>query len=153
VPTHAEKRFLPYTPEQMFALVADIESYPQFLPWCVGTRIRSRTQEADGRELVLADMIIGYKMFRERFTSRVRLKPHDRIDVEYSEGPFRYLTNHWTFVTSPGGTTIDFFVDFEFRSRVLQAMIGVVFSEAVRIMVGAFEKRAVQIYGKSPPTV
>ena len=111
MPTHAEKRFLPYTPEQMFALVADIESYPQFLPWCVGTRIRSRTQEADGRELVLADMIIGYKMFRERFTSRVRLKPHARIDVEYSEGPFRYLTNHWTFVTSPGGTTIDFFVD------------------------------------------
>jgi coenzyme Q-binding protein COQ10 len=147
VPTHAEKKFLPYTPEQMFDLVADIEAYPQFLPWCVGTRIRSRTKDAEGRDLVLADMIIGYKMFRERFTSRVCLKPHERIDVEYSEGPFRYLTNHWSFVASPGGTTIDFFVDFEFRSRVLQAMIGVVFGEAVRIMVGAFEKRAAQVYG------
>jgi len=145
VPTHAEKKFLPYSPTELFDLVADIERYPEFLPWCVGTRIRSR----DGN-VVVADMIIGYKAFRERFTSRVTLTRPDRIDVEYSEGPFKYLTNHWTFLPEPNGTTIDFFVDFEFRSRILQALIGVVFGEAVRIMVNAFERRAEAIYGKRP---
>ena len=147
MPTHAEKKRLPYTPAEMFDLVADIEKYPEFLPWCVGTRIRSR----EGN-LVVADMIIGYKMFRERFTSRVTLDRPDRIDVEYSEGPFKYLQNHWIFEPDgPGneqGTCIDFFVDFEFKSRILQAMIGVVFGEAVRIMVNAFERRAETIYGK-----
>lgn len=143
MPTHAEKKFLPYTPTEMFDLVADIETYPQFLPWCVGTRIRSR----DG-DLVVADMIIGYKMFRERFTSRVTLARPDRIDVAYSEGPFKYLQNHWIFNADGTGTTLDFFVDFEFRSRILQAMIGVVFGEAVRIMVNAFERRAEAVYGK-----
>lgn len=143
MPTHAEKKFLPYTSVEMFDLVADIEKYPEFLPWCVGTRIRSR----DGN-LVVADMIIGYKMFRERFTSRVTLARPDRIDVAYSEGPFKYLQNHWIFQPTGSGTTIDFFVDFEFRSRILQAMIGVVFGEAVRIMVNAFERRAETIYGK-----
>jgi coenzyme Q-binding protein COQ10 len=143
VPTHAEKKRLPYTPAEMFDLVADIEKYPEFLPWCVGTRIRSR----DGN-LVVADMIIGYKMFRERFTSRVTLARPDRIDVEYSEGPFKYLQNHWIFLPDGNGTCIDFFVDFEFKSRILQAMIGVVFGEAVRIMVNAFEKRAETIHGK-----
>ena len=127
----------------MFDLVADIERYPEFLPWCVGTRIRSR----DGN-LVVADMIIGYKMFRESFTSRVTLSKHDRIDVEYSDGPFKYLHNHWIFEPDGSGTCIDFFVDFEFKSRILQAMIGVVFGEAVRIMVNAFERRAEVIYGK-----
>jgi coenzyme Q-binding protein COQ10 len=145
VPTHAEKKRLPYTPAEMFDLVADIERYPEFLPWCVGTRIRSR----DGG-LVVADMIIGYKMFRERFTSRVTMNHPDRIDVEYSEGPFKYLQNHWIFEPDGRGTCIDFFVDFEFKSRILQAMIGVVFGEAVRIMVNAFEKRAEMIYGKRP---
>ena len=147
MPTHAEKKRLPYTPAEMFDLVADIETYPEFLPWCVGTRIRSR----DGN-LVVADMIIGYKMFRESFTSRVTLSKPDRIDVEYSDGPFKYLHNHWIFEPDgPGndqGTCIDFFVDFEFKSRILQAMIGVVFGEAVRIMVNAFERRAEVIYGK-----
>jgi coenzyme Q-binding protein COQ10 len=145
VPTHAEKKFLPYTPEELFDLVADIERYPEFLPWCVGTRIRSR----DGN-VIVADMIIGYKAFRERFTSRVTLTRPTSIDVEYSEGPFKYLQNHWLFVPHDAGTTIDFFVDFEFRSRILQALIGVVFGEAVRIMVNAFERRAEAIYGKRP---
>jgi coenzyme Q-binding protein COQ10 len=149
VPTHAEKKFLPYTPTELFDLVADIERYPEFLPWCVGTRIRSR----EGN-VVVADMIIGYKAFRERFTSRVTLARPARIDVAYSEGPFKYLTNHWIFVPEAAGTTIDFFVDFEFRSRILQALIGVVFGEAVRIMVKAFERRAEVIYGKrAPPTI
>lgn len=127
----------------MFDLVADIEKYPEFLPWCVGTRIRSR----DGNAIV-ADMIIGYKMFRESFTSRVTLDRPGRIDVEYSDGPFKYLHNHWIFEPDGQGTCIDFFVDFEFKSRILQAMIGVVFGEAVRIMVNAFERRAEVIYGK-----
>ena len=86
MPTHAEQRVLPYTPEQLFALVADIERYPEFLPWCIGARIRERSAD-----LIVADLIIGFRMFRERFTSRVELDPPRRIDVTYAEGPFRYL--------------------------------------------------------------
>src|SRR5436853_3014732 len=143
MPTHAEQRVLPYTPEQMFALVADIERYPEFLPWCVGARIRERRPD-----LLVADLIIGFRMFRERFTSRVTLDPPRRIDVAYAEGPFRYLNNHWVFEKVPGGCRIDFFVDFEFKSRLLQRVIELLFHEAVRRMVGAFEHRAEQLYGK-----
>ena len=142
MPTHAEKRHVPHSPQEMFALVADIEKYPEFLPWCVGTRVRSN----DG-EVVLADMVIGYKMFRENFTSEVRLSRPDRIDVAYMDGPFKYLNNHWIFLRELDGTcTVDFYVDFEFRSKFLQKMIGTVFNEAVKIMVHAFEKRADSIY-------
>ncbi len=142
MPTHAEKRHVPHSPQQMFALVADIEKYPDFLPWCVGTRVRSN----DG-EVVLADMVIGYKMFREKFTSEVQLSWPDRIDVAYRDGPFKYLNNHWIFLREPDGTcTVDFYVDFQFRSKFLQKMIGAVFNEAVKIMVHAFEKRAEKIY-------
>lgn len=142
MPTHAEKRLLPFSAEQMFDLVADVERYPEFLPWCVGTRIRS--QEDDS---ITADMVIGYKMFREKFTSRVKLDKPDRIDVVYEDGPFRYLNNHWIFRPNEDGSCeVDFYVDFEFRSKLLQKMIGVVFNEAVKIMVHAFEKRAVAIY-------
>jgi coenzyme Q-binding protein COQ10 len=135
---------LPYTPEQLFALVADIERYPEFLPWCVGARIKERRGD-----LIVADLIIGFRMFRERFTSRVSLDPPQRIDVAYTEGPFRYLDNHWTFGPHPAGCRVGFFVDFEFKSRLLQRLIEVLFSEAVRRMVGAFEKRASELYG--PP--
>ncbi len=142
MPTHAEKRHVPHSPQQMFALVADIEKYPDFLPWCVGTRVRSN----DG-EVVLADMVIGYKMFREKFTSKVRLSRPDRIDVAYMDGPFKYLNNHWIFLQESDGTcTVDFYVDFEFRSKILQKMIGAVFNEAVKIMVQSFEKRADSVY-------
>ncbi|MGE5269245.1 MAG: type II toxin-antitoxin system RatA family toxin [Thiohalocapsa sp.] len=144
MPTHAEQRVLPYTPEQLYALVADVERYPEFLPWCVGARIRERRSD-----LIVADLIIGFKMFRERFTSSVRLDPPQRIDVTYTEGPFRYLNNHWVFERVPGGCRIDFFVDFEFKSRLLQRVIEVLFGEAVRRMVAAFEHRAAQLYG--PP--
>jgi len=143
MPTHAEQRVLPYTPEQMFALVADIERYPEFLPWCVGARIHERRPD-----LIVADLIIGFRMFRERFTSRVALAPPRRIDVAYAEGPFRYLNNHWLFEKAPGGCRIDFFVDFEFKSRLLQRVIELLFHEAVRRMVAAFEHRAEQLYGK-----
>ncbi len=142
MPTHAEKRFLPYTPEQVFDLVADIERYPEFLPWCVGARIRERRDN-----VILGDLLIGWRMVRERFTSRVTLNRPDRIDVEYTEGPFRYLKNHWVFERQPGGCLVDFFVDFEFRSRMLQGVIAALFNEAVKRMVSAFEKRAKELYG------
>jgi coenzyme Q-binding protein COQ10 len=143
MPKHAEKKRLPYSPEQLFDLVADIERYPEFLPWCVGARIRER----DGN-VVIGDLLIGYKMLRERFTSRVELGRPDRIDVSYSEGPFKYLHNHWLFLRQPdGGTLIDFYVDFEFRSKMLQKVIEVFFTEAVKRMVAAFEARAHQLYG------
>jgi len=142
VPTHTEKRVLPYTPEQMFALVADVERYPEFLPWCVGARIRER-----GPTLIVADLIIGFRLIRERFTSRVALSPPSGIDVAYTDGPFRYLNNHWGFDPVPGGCRVDFFVDFEFKSRLLQKMIEMLFGEAVRRMVAAFETRAKQLYG------
>lgn len=141
--THAEKRLLPYSPEQLFDLVADVARYPEFLPWCVGTRIRSQEGET-----IVADVVIGFKMFRERFVSEVTLDRPRRIDVAYREGPFRYLNNHWIFEPAAGGACeIDFYVDFEFRSRLMQKMIGAVFNEAVKIMVSAFEKRAREIYG------
>jgi coenzyme Q-binding protein COQ10 len=144
MPTHAEQRVLPYSPEQLFDLVADVERYPEFLPWCIGARVRRR--EGD---LVVADLLIGFKMFRERFTSRVALDRPQRIDVSYEEGPFRYLNNHWIFEPMPDGSCrIDFFVDFEFRSAILQKIIGVLFNEAVRRRVSAFETRARQLYGE-----
>jgi coenzyme Q-binding protein COQ10 len=143
MPTHAEQRVLPFTREQLFDLVADIERYPEFLPWCLGARVRERRDN-----LIVADLLIGFKMVRERFTSKVTLNPPNRIDVAYAEGPFRYLANHWVFEpASEGGCRIDFFVDFEFRSRVLQKLIGVLFNEAVRRMVAAFETRARHLYG------
>jgi coenzyme Q-binding protein COQ10 len=145
VSTHAEKRVLPYRPDQLYALVAGIEHYPKFLPWCVGARIRERTAT-----VVVADLIIGFKVFRERFTSRVTLNPEgQRIDVEYTEGPFKYLKNHWIFLDHPQGCEIDFYVDFEFRSKLLQKTIELLFNEAVRRMVGAFETRAKQLYGEN----
>lgn len=144
MPTHAEKRALPYSPEEMYRLVADVDRYPEFLPWCLGARIRKR----EGA-IFWADLVIGFKMVRERFTSRVELNPEGRrIDVSYTEGPFKYLNNHWIFEPGPdGGTVIDFYVDFEFRNRVLQSIMGALFGEAVARMVAAFEKRAHDLYG------
>jgi len=146
MPTHAERQIVPYRPEQLFDIVADVAKYPQFLPWCVAARIRTRT--ADG---LVADLTIGFGPFRETFTSRVTLDRPRRVKVRYENGPFRYLNNQWDFLAHPNGCEVDFFVDFEFRSRILQAAIGVVFNEAVRRMVGAFNKRARAVYG--PPVV
>src|SRR3546814_786981 len=115
MPTHAEQRFLPYTQEQMFDLVADVERYPEYLPWCVGCRIFKR----EGN-VIYADLMVGFKMIRDKFTSRVTLSAPGRIDVSYLEGPFRYLNNHWIFVPESNGCRVDFFIDFEFRSRLFQ---------------------------------
>ncbi len=146
MPTHAEKRLLRYTPEQMFALVADVRRYPEFLPWCVAARVISREETA-----LVADLTIGFKLFRETFRSQVALDRPGHVHVRYLNGPFKYLNNHWRFTATPQGTELDFFVDFEFRSALLQAVIGTVFNEAVRLMVRAFERRAMQLYGRAVP--
>ncbi len=143
MPTHAEKRVVAYTPEQLFDLVADVERYPEFLPWCLTARIKRREDR-----LIVADLVIGFRMLRDGFTTRVTLDRPGRIDVTYERGPFKYLNNHWIFEpTADGGCLIDFYVDFEFRSRFLRGLMGVLFNEAVRRMVGAFEARARQLYG------
>ena len=140
---------MPYSADQMYALIADISAYPEFLPWCTGARIRDRRPGPDGTEIVEADLVISFKLFRERFGSRVTLNPEKKkIDVAYLDGPFRYLNNHWLFMSVEGGACeVDFFVDFEFRSKALQMVIGVVFGEAMRRIVRAFEQRAEQLYG------
>ena len=144
MPTHAEQRYLPYSRKELFDLVAEVERYPEFLPWCTAARITRR----DGQTFH-ADLVVRFKVFQERFASRVTLHPHALIDVEYINGPFRYLNNHWRFIAADdGGCTIDFYVDFEFRSKVLQKLIGMLFNEAVSRMVGAFETRAHELYGE-----
>ena len=142
MPTHAEKRRLPYRPDQMFDLVAGVDRYPEFLPWCKAARITRR----EGEDVFYADLVVAFKMFRERFSSKVTLHPAHKIDVEYINGPFRYLKNHWQFDPHPEGCLLDFYVDFEFRSKILQNLIGLLFNEAVRRMVAAFESRARQLY-------
>lgn len=145
MPTHAEKRYLPYTKKQLFDLVAGVERYPEFLPWCTAARITQRQNDT-----FWADLVVQFKVFRERFSSKVTLHHYDLIDVEYIHGPFRYLNNHWHFIEAEdGGCVIDFYVDFEFKSRMLQKMIGLLFNEAVSRMVSAFEVRARQLYGES----
>ena len=143
MPTHAEQRVLPYTPEQMFDLVADIERYPEFLPWCVACRIR----KWDAPDSFTADLAVGFKLVREQFTSRVTLDTPKALTVEYLNGPFAHLRNEWKFRADPAGTAVDFYLSFEFRSRLLQSLIGVLFEEAVHRMVSAFETRAKKLYG------
>ena len=144
MPRHSERRPVAYQPEQVFDLVADVDKYPQFLPWCVGARVRSRNQNE-----MVADLTIGFKMFRENFTSRVTLDRPGRIHVRYENGPFKYLRNEWRFLPVVNGTLIDFYVDFEFRNKILDRTIGIVFSEAVRLMVSAFLRRADEIHGRA----
>ena len=145
--TYAEKRNLPYTPEQLFNLVADVERYSEFLPWCLKSKITSKNEE-DG--IFCADLVVGYKMLRERFVSKVTLEKPGHVHVEYISGPMKYLSNHWRFIRNEdGSSTIDFFVEFEFKSKVLQHLMGVFFNEIVQKMVSAFEERARSLYGVS----
>ncbi|AXI46799.1 ubiquinone-binding protein [Sulfitobacter sp. SK012] len=148
MPTHAETRTLPYSAQQMYDLVADVGSYPQFLPWTAAARIRSNEQRGD-HTVMEADLVISFKVFRERFTSRVVLWPETKvIDTEYLDGPFKHMKSNWTFEDADeGGCTVHFFVDFEFRNAILQKIIGVVFNEAMQRVVRAFEKRAETLYG------
>ena len=147
MPRHEEKRDLPYTAVQMFDLVADIESYPLFLPWCAAARITGR-EGTGARTVVHADLRISFKVFQETFASTVALdKDAMRIDVSYREGPFKHMVTHWVFVDNEaGGCCVDFFVDFEFRSRLLERMIGVLFHQAMQRIIHAFEMRARSLY-------
>ncbi len=148
MPTHSETRRLPYTPQQMYDLVADVASYPEFLPWTAAARIRTREPQEDGSEIMLADLVISFKVFRERFGSRVALKPEDRIiETEYLDGPFRYMISTWKFREAEGGCDVEFFVDFEFRNRLLQSAAGLFFYDAMQRIVRAFEKRAETLHG------
>jgi len=147
MPTHSETRSLPYSAQQMYDLVADVAAYPQFLPWCSAARIRSRRAESD-HEVIEADLVISFKVFRERFGSVVTVFPGSKqIDTQYLDGPFKYLKSNWGFVDTDQGCDVSFFVDFEFRNAILQTVIGVVFNEAMNRIVRAFEARAKELYG------
>ncbi|MEX0299900.1 MAG: type II toxin-antitoxin system RatA family toxin [Kordiimonas sp.] len=143
MPKFTEEKLLPYSPEQVFDLVADVAKYPEFLPWCMGARVYGRkTDQFD------ADVIIGFKLFRERFTSRVTFEKGKRVEVDYIKGPMKHLYNHWRFIPhESGGCLVDFAVDFEFKSKMLEDMIGSLFTMACHRMVAAFEERANKLYG------
>ncbi|MER9652233.1 type II toxin-antitoxin system RatA family toxin [Mesorhizobium sp. M0152] len=150
MPKFEATRRVDHTPQQMFALVADIEAYPQFLPLCEALTVRTR-KERDGRTILVADMSIGYKAIRETFTTQVLLKPDENaIDVKYIDGPFKYLSNVWCFEPDGSGCAVRFFIDYEFKSRILGVVMGTMFDRAFRMFSEAFEKRADVIYGVAP---
>jgi coenzyme Q-binding protein COQ10 len=148
VPIHREKRTLPYPPGKMFDLVIDVDRYPEFLPWCRAARIKRREPG-----VLVAEMVIGFKMVREQFTSHVDYNAKDlTINTTYMDGPFKQMVSKWRFLPHPEGCLVDFYVDFEFRSSLLQSLATAFFGEVVRRMVSAFETRAKQLYGaKLPP--
>lgn len=150
MPTHAERKTLPYSQKQLFELVLDIESYPEFLPWCLGARENWRDENA---QQIHADLMIGYGPVKEKFVSLVSYDYPNIIRVEYKDGPMRYLSNKWEFIAEDNGhCTIDFYVDFEFKNPFLQKMMELFFNEAVRRMVYSFELRANALYGSSAIT-
>jgi coenzyme Q-binding protein COQ10 len=147
VPTFKTVRRVRYTPEQMFALVADVEHYPKFLPLCESLIVNSRQDRPEGTE-VIATMGVGYKAIREVFTTRVVIRPGAReIDVTYLDGPFRRLDNRWRFIPAAPGCDIDFFIDYEFKSPFLSLLMGGLFDTAFRRFSQAFEERADVVYG------
>ncbi|WJR66791.1 type II toxin-antitoxin system RatA family toxin [Neorhizobium sp. CSC1952] len=150
MPKFEIRRPVKHSAEEMYALVADIEKYPQFLPLCEALAIRSR-KERDGKTLLVADMTVGYKAIRETFTTQVLLNPAEQaIDVKYIEGPFKYLENRWRFEPSASGSpdacAVHFFIDYEFKSMILGALMGSMFDRAFRMFAEAFEARADKIY-------
>mgnify|MGYP003472363497 CR=1 FL=1 len=148
MPTHSETKRLPYTAQQMYDLVADVASYPKFLPWNSAARIRSR-RPIPGGEVMEAELVISFKVFRERFGSRVTLwREAQKIDTEYLDGPFRHMKSSWAFRDIPGGCEVDFHVDFEFRNALSEKLAGQYFDKAFRKMVAAFEERAAELYSK-----
>ncbi len=147
MPTHSETRRLPYTAQQMYELVADVASYPKFLPWTAAARIRSVT-EADDHKVMLADLVISFKVFRERFGSRVRLWDEERrIATEYLDGPFHHMISNWRFEDAEDGCDVHFDVDFEFRNKLLQTTATFFFNDAMQRVVRSFERRAQELYG------
>jgi coenzyme Q-binding protein COQ10 len=143
MPRHTEQRTLPYSPEQMFDLVADVKRYAEFLPWVAAVRIRSNSATE-----TVADLVVGFRALKETFTSKVIKRRPDEIAIDYVEGPLKYLHNSWKFTADgEGGTRIDFCVDFAFRSRIFETLAGQMFDRALRRMIGAFEERAHALYG------
>jgi coenzyme Q-binding protein COQ10 len=143
MPKHHETRHLPYSPEQMYDLVADVARYGEFLPWVSAIRVRS-----DSKTQMVADMIVGFKGLRETFTSKVEKRRAEEIHVDYLEGPLKYLRNDWRFrPDGESGCLVDFSVDFAFKNRVFEMLAGQVFDRALRKMIGAFETRAAELYG------
>jgi coenzyme Q-binding protein COQ10 len=143
MPRHTETKRLPYTPKQLFDLVADVERYDEFLPWVVAVRVRSSSETE-----TVADLVVGFNAFKERFTSRVVKEPPSRICVDYIEGPLKYLHNEWKFdPAADGGTNLSFSVDFAFKSRIFEVLAGQMFDRALRRMTRAFEERAAALYG------
>ncbi len=147
MPTHSETRHLPHSAALMYELVADVARYPEFLPWTAAARIRS-TDDCGDHQVMLADLVISFKVFRERFGSRVTLWPEARkIDTEYLDGPFRHMRSSWAFTEATNGCDIYFHVDFEFRNRLLQGAATLFFNDAMQRVVSAFERRAKEAYG------
>ena len=145
MPRHSETKHLPYTPEQLFELVAEVARYDEFLPWVVAVRVRSSSETE-----TIADLVVGFNAFKERFTSQVTKERPGRILVDYVEGPLKYLKNEWRFEAAPqGGSNVFFSVDFAFRSRLFESLAGAMFDRALRRMTGAFEQRAAVLYGSS----
>jgi len=145
MPRHSETKHLPYTPDQLFDLVADVARYDEFLPWVVAVRLRSSSETE-----AVADLVVGFNAFKERFTSRVQKERPKRICVDYIEGPLKFLHNEWRFEGAPdGGTEVHFSVDFAFKSRLFETLAGAMFDRALRRMTDAFERRAAALYGSS----
>jgi coenzyme Q-binding protein COQ10 len=152
LPSFHEARRVRHRAGQMFDLVADVERYPEFVPLCKALNVRSRKIDDDGRETLVAGMTVGYKLIRETFTSRVTLdKPGLKVRVEYVDGPFSHLENNWTFRDEPEGegSRVGFFIDYEFKSRTLGALMGSMFDVAFRKFARAFEQRADAVYGRA----
>lgn len=147
MPAHSETKVLPYTADQMYDLVADVANYPKFLPWTAAARIRSTENEGD-HQVMLADLVVSFKVFREKFGSRVTLWPESKqIDTAYIDGPFKYLESTWRFRDVDGGCEVTFDVNFEFRNRLLQGAAGIFFNEAMQRIVRSFERRAADLHG------
>ncbi|MBU6166327.1 MAG: type II toxin-antitoxin system RatA family toxin [Alphaproteobacteria bacterium] len=148
MPKHHEVRALPWSAAQMFDLVADVGRYGEFLPWVKGMRVGPVQAQGDGTQLLVADMVVGFRMIRESFRSRVRLDRPGHLHVDYLDGPMTYLFNDWQFRDRPdGGCDVDFSVDFQFRNRAFEALAGLFFTEAFEKMVAAFVARAEALYG------
>ena len=150
MPSFRTTRRVPFTPRKMFDLVADVERYPEFLPMCEALVVRSRGRHGD-KQVLIADMTVGYKAIRETFTSRATLDPASLAVIAEStrdsRGPFRRLENRWEFSAVPGGCDVDFFIAYEFKSIMMQMVVGALFERAFRRYTRAFEERAQAVYG------
>jgi coenzyme Q-binding protein COQ10 len=146
---HHVSKVLPYTPEQLFALVGDVTAYPDFVPWINSMRTWNARSLGDGVEALDAEAGVGFSFLKERFSTRVRRdEPNKQIDVSLLSGPFRRLANRWQFFEAPGGTRVEFDIDFQFKSRLLEALLKANFSHAVDRLMQCFEARAQALYGR-----